>query len=69
MLAHYQNWQSLDQRVMSEDMPDHTHLANMRCFVALMHGWASVWTTANATYQNNWNKSWRGAPVEKLQMG
>ena len=34
----WQNWQSLDQWVMSVDMPVHTHLANMRRLVALTPG-------------------------------
>ena len=47
-LARWQSWQSLDQRVMSVDMPVHTHLADMSRLVALMPGWAR----ANAAYQN-----------------
>ena len=46
-LAHWQNWQSLDQQVMSVDMPVHTHLADIRHLVALMPRWASVWIAVN----------------------
>ena len=37
-LARWQNWQSLDQQVMSVDMPVHTHWADMSRLVALMPG-------------------------------
>ena len=37
-LARWQNWQSLDQRVMSVDMPVHTQRADMSRLVALMPG-------------------------------
>ena len=67
-LAHWQNWQSLDQRVMSVDMPVHTHLADMRHLVALMPRWARVWTAAKASYRNGGGSSRWGTPVEKLQM-
>ena len=53
---------------MSVDMPVHTHLADMRRLVALMPGWASVWTAAKATYRKGGGSSRRGAPVEKSQM-
>ena len=41
-LARWQNWQSLDQWVMSVDIPVHTQQAVMSRLVALMPGWARV---------------------------
>ena len=67
-LAHWQNWQSLDQWVMSVDMPVHTHLADMRRLVALMPGWARVWTAAKAAYWKGSRSRGQGAPVDKSQM-
>ena len=67
-MARWQNWQSLDQGVMSVDMPVPTHLADMRRLVALMPGWARVWTEVKAAYQKvDGNSGW-GALVEKSQM-
>ena len=67
-LAPWQNWQSLDQQVMSVDMSVHTHLADMRCLVALMPRWAIVWIAAKAAYWKGGSSSRWGAPVEKSQM-
>ena len=67
-LARWQNWQSLDQWVMSVDIPVHTQRADMSRLVALMPGWARVWTAAKAGYRKGGGSSGRGAPVEKSQM-